>query len=226
MRLLLAEDDPEFANALMEALSKEGFDVDWSCNLSALDAMASACRYRVILLDRRLPDGDGASMLGRIRELQADVPIILVTAMHEVSDRIEGLDAGADDYLSKPFEMTELMARIRAVCRRPGSAPLSMTLGRLSYDFESRQAYLDGQQLKLPRRQILVLEALCLKQGRTLRRTALESYVYGVNEHVESNAIESHISRLRSALKDSGVEIHTLRGIGYMLKQALPLPQR
>lgn len=219
MRLLLAEDDPDFAGALITALGREGCEVDWARNLAALKVLASTSRYRVILLDRRLPDGDGANALGWIRELQVDVPVILITAMDQVLHRIEGLDAGADDYLGKPFEVSELMARIRAVSRRPSSAPISVTVGALCYDFESRQARVAQVPLKLPRRQVLVLEALCLKLGRTVRRDALESAVYGVNEHVESNAIESHISRLRGALKGTGAEIHTLRGIGYMLKE-------
>lgn len=221
MRVLLVEDDPSFAEALIEELQKQSIEVDWTSTLRAAELAIQQAEYRLVLLDRQLPDGDGASIIGRVRAAQPSLPILMLTAMHLVSDRVDGLDAGADDYLSKPFDMTELMARIRALGRRPARLMPTITIGGLTFDFDSKQAYVSGQELTLPRRQLLALEALCYRQGRTVRRDALAQAVYGINDHIESNSLESHISRLRKALMGSGVEIHTIRGIGYVLRQAV-----
>ncbi|MBK0053088.1 response regulator transcription factor [Stenotrophomonas sp. S39] len=222
MRILLAEDDADFAEALIDALVRQGLAVDWTRTLAATEEAIQQASYRLLLLDRQFPDGDGASIVPRVRAVQGDLPILILTAMHQVAHKVEGLDAGADDYLAKPFDMAELMARVRALSRRPARATPTMTLGNLTFDFESKQVYVRGEELKLPRRQVLVLEALCFRQGRTVRRHALEQAVYGLTEHVESNALESHISRLRRALVEAGVEIHTMRGIGYVLKEVSP----
>lgn len=222
MKILLAEDDKRFAGALIDVLRGQCIEVDWTPTLAATEHAVRKAEYRLLLLDRNFPDGDGASIIGRLKSLRPDLPILILTAMHEVSARVEGLDAGADDYLAKPFDMAELMARIRALGRRPARMMPMMTLGGLSFDFDSRQVFVHGQEISLPRRQVLLLEALCLRQGRTVRRQALEQAVYGLEEQVESNALESHVSRLRRALQDAGVEIHTLRGIGYVLRQSAP----
>lgn len=222
MRILLVEDDDNFAEALTEALVKQGFAVDRTRTLALTLETLQQAKYRLVLLDRQLPDGDGAEIVGDIRSIHGDLPILILTAKHQVADKVEGLDAGADDYLAKPFEMVELMARIRALIRRPARATPSISLGQLRFDFDSKQAWVNDVELKLPRRQVLVLEALCLRQGRTVRRHALEQAVYGLTDHVESNALESHISRLRKVLIDAGVEIHTMRGIGYCLKESSP----
>ncbi|MCC4602260.1 response regulator [Xanthomonas melonis] len=222
MRILLAEDDEPFAEALIDALTKQGLAVDRTRTVAETEHAVQQAEYRLLLLDRQLPDGDGATLVPKVRASQVDLPILILTAMHLVTDKVEGLDAGADDYLAKPFDMAELMARIRALIRRPARMAPAMVLGDLAFDFESKQAFVRGAELKLPRRQILALEALCFRQGRTVRRASLEQSVYGLNDHVESNALESHISRLRKALVGSGVDIHTIRGIGYVLKQSAP----
>lgn len=222
MRILLAEDDEQFAEALIDALVDQGLAVDWTRTLAATELAVHQVEYRLLLLDRQFPDGDGASLVPKVRASHVDLPILILTAMHQVAHKVEGLDAGADDYLAKPFDMSELMARIRALIRRPARVAPAMRVGDFSFDFESKQAFVRGEELKLPRRQILALEALCFRLGRTVRRTSLEQSVYGLNDHVESNALESHISRLRKALVGSGVDIHTIRGIGYVLKQSAP----
>ncbi|MET0290241.1 MAG: response regulator transcription factor [Pseudoxanthomonas sp.] len=224
MRILLVEDDAAFASALTTSLEANSLLVDWMPSLALAEAALAQSSYRMVLLDRQLPDGDGAQFVPRVRAIQGDVPVLLLTAKHHVADRVAGLDAGADDYLTKPFDISELLARIRALSRRPAQMLLPhLELGRLSFDFAAREAFIDGQPQALPRRQLLVLEALCLRQGRTVSRTALEEAVYGINEHIESNTLESHVSRLRRALAHAGVEIHTLRGVGYLIK-ASPSP--
>lgn len=219
MRVLLAEDDTVFASVLISALAREGISVDWTSTLAATEAALRTGGYRLLLLDRKFPDGDGVKILGQLREVQKDLPILILTALDGTQNRVEGLDAGADDYLSKPFDMAELMARIRAINRRPSRIVPSISLANLVFDFESRQAYVNGEELVLPRRQVAVLEELCLRQGRTVQKNTLEKAVYGFDEYIESNALESHISRLRRALVNSGVEIRSMRGIGYVLKE-------
>lgn len=144
MRIPLAEDDTSFAEALLEALTKQGFAVDWARTLMETELAIQHGSYGLLVLDRQFPDGDGASLVPRIRATQSDLSILILTAMHQVADRVEGLDAGADDYLAKPFDMAELMARIRAVSRRPPRTLPTMTLGSLTFDFESKQAYVGG----------------------------------------------------------------------------------
>lgn len=147
----------------------------------------------------------------------------MLTAKGTLSDKVEGLDVGADDYLVKPVAIEELMARIRAVSRRPSAMVTPrLRLGRLEFDFESLQAQVDGQLLALPRRQVLVLQALAMRQGRTVTRSALEAAVYGFDDEIQSNALDAHISKLRKALQQAGagVEIHVIRGVGYLLAEA------
>ena len=224
MRILYVEDDPEMASSLQTHLGQRGMVVDLAGSIrSAEDALRGAA-YRLMLLDRSLPDGDGANLVPRARQIIPGLPIIILTAKVAVADRVVGLDVGADDYLTKPFATEELLARIRAISRRPQGIPLPvLILGRLEFDFISREARVAGQVLSLPRRQLLVLESLALRQGRTVRREALLESVYGFDDQIQSNALDSHVSRLRRALaeSDAGVEIHVMRGIGYLLKEKL-----
>lgn len=222
MRILLLEDDPELAGAIQASLGRHGMVVDLVVSMAqAAEALKSGV-HQVLLLDRQLPDGDGANFVRVARSHIPNLPVIMLTARDSVADRVVGLDVGADDYLTKPFAVEELLARIRAISRRPAQITLPvLALGRLQFDFVARQASVAGALLALPRRQLLVLEALALRQGRTVARAALQEAVYGFDDEIQSNALDAHVSKLRRALADADaqVEIHVMRGIGYLLKE-------
>lgn len=221
MRLLLVEDEAEMAAALSAALLKFDVVVDHVFSLDlAREAIAEPV-HDAIILDRQLPDGDGLSLVPDLRARRSGVPVIVLTARGEVNDRVLGLDAGADDYLAKPFALEELLARLRAVLRRPSAmAPTLARVGKLTFNFASRDVTIDGQPLELRRRELLVLETLIRRHGRTVLRTVLEEAVYSFDDEIQSNALDSHISRLRRKLDAAGaeIEIHNIRGVGYLLK--------
>jgi DNA-binding response OmpR family regulator len=222
MRILLVEDEAEMAGALTSALKGYDMVVDHVPTLAEAEEAISADVHMAILLDRQLPDGDGLSLIPKLRARADGVPIIVLTARGELADRIAGLDSGADDYLAKPFAVEELLARLRAVLRRPaGVMPDIVRAGRLAFDLGHREASIDGRTLDLPRRELLVLEALIRRLGRTVLRSAVEEAVYSFDDEIQSNALDTHVSRLRRKLADAdaGVEIHGIRGVGYLLKQ-------
>ncbi|MBK5568534.1 response regulator transcription factor [Ensifer sp. 2YAB10] len=221
MRLLLVEDELEMATALSAALGRYDMILDHAPTLDhALAALANHV-HDGIILDRQLPDGDGLSLIPRVRALKSGIPVIVLTARGAVDERVRGLDMGADDYLAKPFAVEELLARIRALMRRsPDIAPMTARIGKLVFDFDGRQAQVSGQVLDLPRRELLVLETLARRQGRTVQRSTLEESVYGYDDEIQSNSLDAHVSRLRRKLAESGagVEIHSIRGVGYLLR--------
>ena len=222
MRVLIVEDEPEMISALTKAFEKEGMIADSVSSLAMAKAVLQDDLHSLILLDRQLPDGDGASLVPFIRKINADLPIIFLTGKSSISDRIEGLDLGADDYLNKPFAFEELMARIRAIGRRPAKVSIpKITIANLTFDFSNRDVQVDDIPLTLPRRQLLVLEALCTRARRTVTREWLIERVYGFDEDVQSNSLDSHISRLRRSLEmsEARVTIHVIRGVGYLLKE-------
>jgi DNA-binding response OmpR family regulator len=222
MRVLLVEDEPEMAAALTAALKKYDIVVDCTRTLREAKEMLVAGVHDTVLLDRQLPDGEGLTLISALRSQGATMPIIVLTAKGELTDRIFGLDHGADDYLAKPFAIEELLARIRAVLRRPGQlAPDTVRVGNLSFDFNHREAMVEGRVLDLPRRELLVLETLLKRMGRTVLRSALEQAVFSFEDDVQSNALDTHVSRLRRKLMESnsGLEIHGIRGVGYLLRQ-------
>lgn len=222
MRLLIVEDEQEMVSALIKSFEKEGMIADGVSSIAQARNALNNDFYSFILLDRQLPDGDGASLVHFIRKFNADIPVIFITGKSCINDRIEGLDLGADDYLVKPFAFEELMARIRAIGRRPAKIDIpKVTIGNLTFDFSSRDVQVDGISLPLPRRQLLVLEALCTRARRTVLREWLVERVYGLDEEVQSNSLDSHVSRLRRSLEsaDAQVAIHVIRGIGYLLKE-------
>lgn len=196
--------------------------VDHAPTLAEAEEAISADVHAAVLLDRQLPDGDGLALIPKLRARADGVPIIVLTARGELADRVAGLDSGADDYLAKPFAVEELLARLRAVLRRPaGLQPDVIRAGRLAFDFGHREASVDGAPLELPRRELLVLEALVRRMGRTVLRSALEEAVYSFDDEIQSNALDTHVSRLRRKLAeaDAHVEIHGIRGVGYLLKK-------
>ena len=222
MRILLVEDEPEMAAALSAALKGYDMVVDHVPTLADAEEAIAADVHAAVLLDRRLPDGDGLSLIPKVRARVDGIPIIVLTARGDLADRIAGLDSGADDYLTKPFSVEELLARLRAVLRRPAGLQSShMRAGRLPFDFSHREASVEGRLLELPRRELLVLEALLRRLGRTVLRPTLEEAVYNFDDEIQSNALDTHVSRLRRKLTDAnaGVEIHGIRGVGYLLKQ-------
>ena len=222
MRILLVEDEAEMAGALASALKRYDMIVDHVPTLAEAEEAISADVHAAVLLDRQLPDGDGLALIPKLRARADGVPIIVLTARGELADRVAGLDRGADDYLAKPFAVEELLARLRAVLRRPaGLQPDIIRAGRLAFDFGHREASVDGAPLELPRRELLVLEALVRRMGRTVLRSALEEAVYSFDDEIQSNALDTHVSRLRRKLAeaDARVEIHGIRGVGYLLKK-------
>lgn len=222
MRILLIEDEKEMADALSAALGKQGILLDHTMLLGDALELTRQHAYDAILLDRRLPDGEGLSLIPKLRSTGTDTPIIVLTARNEAKERIEGLNVGADDYLGKPFLIEELMARLRAVLRRPASlAEPQIKTGRMVIDPLHMGVTIDSTPLDLPRRELLVLITLAKRQGRTVRRSVLEAAVYNYEEEIQSNALDAHISRLRKRLLEAGadVTIHNIRGVGYLLKE-------
>ena len=224
MRILLVEDEAGMAAAMGAVLEREGYVVDQVTSLAELHEAARLAVSDVVLLDRTLPDGDGITAIDDIRRFNPGVPVIVISARSEIDDRVAGLDIGADDYLAKPFAMEEMLARIRAVRRRPAALPhQQIRLGELVYDMGNDEALVRGVRLDLPRRELRVLAALMRRRGRTVLRGALEEAVYGFDDEIQSNTLDSHVSRLRKRLSeaDAEVEIHAIRGVGYLLREAL-----
>lgn len=222
IRMLLVEDDPALAREIIRALEREHWALDHVASLADAFEAVILYPYRLILLDRRLPDGDGIALVSAAKSRPSPPSIIFLTARDEVADRIEGLDAGADDYLVKPFALAELLARVRAAHRRPaaGAPPEPIEVGRLSFDPVSREARVAGRSLSLPRRELALLELLVSRAGRVVQRAYLESELYGFDAEVSANALETQVSRLRRRLEDTdaGLELRTVRGVGYMIQ--------
>lgn len=224
VRILLVEDEDEMASALSSVLKRYDMLADRATSLAeAAEVLDVGGAYDAILLDRNLPDGDGLSLIPGLRAKAIATPVIVLTARGELSDRVNGLDTGADDYLAKPFAVEELLARLRAVWRRAADLqPDIVSLGRLSFNLNHCEAEVGGRLLELPRRELLVLQTLMRRMGRTVVRAALEAAVYAFDEEVQSNALDTHVSRLRRKLSEAGagVEIHGIRGVGYLLRAA------
>lgn len=222
MRLLLVEDESEMAGMITSTLRRHDMVVDVAPSLSiALEAIETT-EYDLVILDRHLPDGEGLSFIPALRSKPGGVPILVLSAYGSTQQRIEGLESGADDYLAKPFSMDELVARIRALRRRPAvRSQEALSLGALTYDLASREASVNGVVLALPRRERLVLEALIERSGRSVTRSTLEEAVFGFDDEIASNSLDAHISRLRRKLAEAeaGVEIHAIRGIGYLIRE-------
>jgi DNA-binding response OmpR family regulator len=221
LKILLVEDDPQLGPALADRLRAEGYVIDHlTCLADALEAVRSV-PYRAILLDRRLPDGDGLDLLAAVRASPPAPPVLVLSALHEVPERVAGLEAGAEDYLVKPFAFEELRARLLTRLRRgPAEPPPPITVGRLRFDLAAREAWIDDEPLRLPRRELALLEALVRRAGRVVTREHLEAELYGIDDDLQSNALEAQVSRLRRRLADADarVALHVARGIGYVLQ--------
>lgn len=220
MRVLLVEDNAELARLVSRALDQAGLVADRCRDIGEAQAAMRLGRYELAILDRRLPDGDGMSLIGELRRRQAGIRVIMLTALDAISERVAGLDAGADDYIVKPFAMPELLARIRAGSRRVAAQDRAeLCLGRIRFDVVLREARLDDAVLKLQRRELLLLEAMLRRAGSVVLRETLMEQVYGLDEAVASNALDSQVSRLRRRLAElgAGIVIHPVRGVGYMM---------
>lgn len=219
MRILLVEDHPSLAEAVTEALKRAGYAVDHAGSAAMARHMSKLTEYSIVILDLGLPDGDGLQLLPILRK-NGTVPVIVLTARDQLTDRLSGLDGGADDYIVKPVEMPELIARCRAVLRRPGERGASiLSVATLKLDIITRTVTVNEQLVNLRRREVTVLEQLMRATGRVLSRRVLEEAVYGFDDEFSPNALEASISRLRRSLDASGctIPIVTVRGVGWML---------
>jgi two-component system OmpR family response regulator len=219
MRVLLVEDHPALADAVLDAMRRAGFTVDHVATAEAARELAALADYALVVLDLGLPDGCGLQLLPVLRD-GGRVPVIVMTARDQLADRLSGLDGGADDYIIKPVEMPELVARCRAVLRRPGDrSGTTLTLGALALDTTARSVTLDKVPIPLGRREVGVLEQLMRAAGRVVSRALLEEAIYGFDDEVGPNALDAAVSRLRRALEAAGcpLPIVTVRGIGWML---------
>ena len=219
MRVLLIEDDRMIGTAMQQALKDAAYAVDWVTDGETAVHAAENESYELALLDLGLPKADGREVLRRLRTLARRLPVIIVTARDGVDDRIDGLDLGADDYLVKPFEIRELLARMRAVLRREGSgSPPRLSNGKLSLDPATREASFLGESALLTAREFALLQALLARPGTVLSRSELERQIYGWNEEVESNAIEYLIHTIRKKLEATA--IRNVRGVGWMVDRS------
>lgn len=221
MKLLVIEDHPSLRDLLSKHLQRSGFVVDVAEHGQQALAMLGLSRYDAMLLDLGLPDMDGLNLLtARNATRNRDIPCIILTACDALEQRVAGLDAGADDYLLKPFEMPELEARLRAVLRRPGPRSESrMQLGNLSLGRDSRDVLVGARPVLLPKREMALLEELLRNAPRVVVKDHLEERLYSLSEAVTPNAVEALVSRLRRRLQVAGADtsIETLRGLGYRL---------
>jgi two-component system, OmpR family, response regulator len=216
MRVLLIEDDRMIGAAIEQALKDAAYAVDWVTDGETAIDVAKRDAYELALLDLGLPRADGRDVLRRLRALGRRLPVIIVTARDGVDDRIEGLDLGADDYLIKPFEIRELLARMRAVLRREGSgSPALLTNGKLALDPATREATFLDRAALLTAREFALLQALLARPGAILSRGELERQIYGWNEEVESNSVEFLIHTIRRKLGTTA--IRNVRGVGWMV---------
>jgi DNA-binding response OmpR family regulator len=222
MRILVVEDARALARSIAEGLAEEGFSVDVSHDGEEGLHLATEVAYDAIVLDRMLPGLDGLRVLRSLRDAGTPTPVLLLTALGEVHDRVAGLDGGADDYLVKPFAFEELVSRVRALVRRGlGAADNRLVLGRLLVDLKARSAAVDGVPLDLSAREFALLELLALSPGKTFSRTAIAEKLYSEEFDLDSNVIDVFVARLRRKLDSAGLRgadlIRTLRGEGYRL---------
>ncbi|MGO4813887.1 response regulator [Cupriavidus sp. 2MCAB6] len=219
MRTLLVEDNPKLARSLTEALGAAGMVLDVVSDGLHADQLLQAERYDVVVLDLALPGISGIEVLRRARARGDDVPVLILTASGETPDRVRGLNAGADDYLPKPFDLAELVARLRAIARRrQGSTHALFEMGRLCFDSVAMEFSVAGQPLVLPRREHGVLETLITRAGRPVSKQEMCAQLCSLDDAVSAEAVELYVHRLRKRLEGSGTHIRTLRGLGYRLE--------
>lgn len=233
MRVLLVEDDPLLGDGIQTALTRAACTVDWARDgLAAISAIrasmhgagsqqpraVASSEFDVIVLDLGLPKADGLEVLKTVRQLKLATPVLILTARDSVQDRVRGLDLGADDYLGKPFDLNELMARLRALHRRQtGQATAVIEHGKLRMDLHANLVSYEGRVVELPRREFALLRVLLENVGRVLSREAVQDKLYGWNEEIESNTLEVHVHHLRRKFYPE--LIRTIRGVGYLVER-------
>ncbi|RZF83126.1 response regulator [Pseudoalteromonas sp. CO325X] len=216
MRLLLVEDDALLNQGLTRTLGNEGYAMESVSDLASARAYIASDDIDMVILDLGLPDGDGLTLMSQIKGRKKPLPVLILTARDSLDDKIKGLDLGADDYLVKPFEVDELLARLRVLSRRISGVTSSLLhCAALRLDLAAHQAWVHEQPLSLPRKEYMLLKALMENQGRVLSKEQLEQKLYQWGEELGSNAIEVHIHHLRKKLPANMIK--TLRGIGYVL---------
>ena len=219
MPILLVEDDHDLADGLKRALQNEGFAVNHVATGTAALAAIKTDAPEIVILDIGLPDIDGLTVLRRLRVTHPALPVLLLTARTSLDDKVAGLDSGADDYLPKPFDMEELLARLRVLQRRLGTVQSSsINIGAIMLDTTSHDVRIDENPIELSRREYMLLKALMENAGRVQTREALETKLYSWGEEVASNAVEVHIHNLRKKLSPDFIK--TIRGVGYVVGQA------
>jgi len=219
MRILLVEDDRLLGDGIRTGLAQGGFAVDWATDGRQAEVALAGAAYDAVVLDLGLPKLDGMEVLRRLRSGGGAQPVLVLTARDAIADRIAGLDAGADDYLTKPFDLAELQARLRALLRRARGAPQPLVRhGRLTLDPAARTVLWDDHRVDLSPREFALLHALLQDAGRVLSRAQLEDKLYGWGEEIESNAVEVFVHHLRRKLAPE--LIVTIRGVGYMIAKA------
>jgi len=222
MRLLVVEDNEQLAELLTKGLQTAGYEIDVLSTLEEASAVLRTTFYAGLILDLGLPDGDGLTLLRDLRHRNNPIPILVLTARGGLNDRVQGLRSGADDYLVKPFALEELLARLEAQLRRPGSlVGSSLRIANLEFDTQNRQASIDDQPQVLSSRETAVLELLMRSKGRVVSKKQVEDHIFGLSGEVASNAVEVYVHRLRKQLSDKGakVQIHTIRGVGYLIAE-------
>lgn len=223
MRILLIEDQESLARQVAARIERAGYPVDRVGTIESAVCALKSCAYALALLDRRLPDGDGISVIPQARAAQPNIRILILTALDAIDNRIEGLEAGADDYLTKPFNLDEMVARIRAHLRwRGGNRTPPVKIGAMTYDFDNRAVVISDMPVLFSRREHILLEALVRRANCVVSRETLNAELYGYGEEVQEHALTSLVSRLRARFVElnAQIEIHSARALGYILRES------
>ncbi|HLX31026.1 MAG TPA: response regulator transcription factor [Casimicrobiaceae bacterium] len=221
MRILVVEDDSVLAAALTRALHQSAYAVDLVGDGDTANEALATTSYDLVVLDIALPKLDGLSVLRRLRDRRVQTPVLILTARDTLEDRVGGLDSGADDYMTKPFDLPEFEARVRALIRRGHSATgTSLVHGRLRLDVAARRLFHDDEPIEMSARELALTELFLARQGRVVSKEQMIDHLFGFGDDVGSNAIEVYVHRVRRKLEPFGVEIRTVRGMGYLLDRA------